>query len=265
MTAPSVCFVAARRASGATRRRSSLVRAHAAASHHSTLSRTPTCCGTTSCEPATAASLQRAASDPVLACPTRTRLLAPALTGPATATAVQATALSARLHRHPPGRAATGRVHQARSERSHRSVGPSPISQLHEHIQVAIKLTCIPGSGKTAIFTSLVHRLPPLIHPETNRTAARVLILVGSIVLAQQAALAVRTRYPTIRVEIEQGAHHASGHADVTVSTYQTLVRQGKFGQRLDKFDPATYKAVIVDEVSARSATMHLRLRGALH
>ncbi|GAA5871216.1 hypothetical protein JCM1840_000149 [Sporobolomyces johnsonii] len=77
------------------------------------------------------------------------------------------------------------------------------------------------GSGKTAMFTSLVHHLPPRIHPVTKEHATRVLIIVSSIQLAQQTAAVVQRSWPNLLVEIEQGENEASGMADVTVATYQ--------------------------------------------
>ncbi|SCZ91483.1 BZ3500_MvSof-1268-A1-R1_Chr1-2g01439 [Microbotryum saponariae] len=115
------------------------------------------------------------------------------------------------------------------------------------------------GSGKTAMFTELIPRLPARIHPDTAQLANRVLILVGTIQLAKQAAEVVKTTYPALHVEVEQGDNDASGFADVTVATFQashsrfdgrTLARSDL--ARLDKFDPSTFKAVIVDEVRTR-------------
>lgn len=54
------------------------------------------------------------------------------------------------------------------------------------------------GSGKTAMFTSLVHHLPPRIHPVTKEHATRVLILVSSIQLAQQTAAVVQRSWPNL-------------------------------------------------------------------
>ncbi|GAA6024337.1 hypothetical protein JCM11491_000381 [Sporobolomyces phaffii] len=103
------------------------------------------------------------------------------------------------------------------------------------------------GSGKTATFTRLISLLPARRHPGTNELATRVLIIVNSIQLAHQTHLAVARAYPRAHVELEQGSKHkASGHADVTIATFQTLGRDG--GKRLDKFDTEYYKAVIVDE-----------------
>lgn len=83
------------------------------------------------------------------------------------------------------------------------------------------------GSGKTAIFTSLIHRLPPLIHPRTGKRAEKVLIVVGAIQLAKQAVETVRRAYPELIVELEQGNNRASGNADVTVATYQVGLSVG--------------------------------------
>ncbi|KAG8925440.1 hypothetical protein FRC02_009683 [Tulasnella sp. 418] len=96
------------------------------------------------------------------------------------------------------------------------------------------------GSGKTTVFCSLIGRIQP---PPDNSRATRALILVNAIELAKQAAEAVRSMYPDLHVEIEQGQKHkASGMADITIATYQTL------RNRVDKFDPSQFKVVIVDE-----------------
>ena len=109
------------------------------------------------------------------------------------------------------------------------------------------------GSGKTTIFGELIEAIPA-----PSATRHRVLILVSSIQLATQAANHISRRYPSLWVEIEQGQKYkASGFADVTVATWQTLIsiERSESGSaaymermRLEKFDPAGYKAVVVDE-----------------
>lgn len=109
------------------------------------------------------------------------------------------------------------------------------------------------GSGKTTIFTHLIDRMPP-----RPTGGDRVLIIVNSIELALQAANAVTSIFPEKSVEIEQGAKYkASGLADVTVATYQTLNRSQ---ERLNKFDPAWYKAVVVDEAHHAAAPSYLNV-----
>lgn len=97
--------------------------------------------------------------------------------------------------------------------------------------------------------------------PEPRPGQHRVLILVSSIQLALQTAQHVARRYPSLWVEVEQGARYkASGLADVTIATWQTLISYenaseqdggaelGGRRRRVEKFDRTTFKAVIVDE-----------------
>lgn len=124
------------------------------------------------------------------------------------------------------------------------------------------------GSGKTTMFTELIARLPN-IEPasseastsfQTSNAGSRVLIVVGSTELAHQAAMAVARAHPHLHVEIEQGARFkASGFADVTVATYQTLVR-GSGSDRLEKFSPDGLKAIIVDEAHHAASPSYLHL-----
>lgn len=105
------------------------------------------------------------------------------------------------------------------------------------------------GSGKTTMFVSLIERI------KAQRPATQALILVNAIELARQAADRARHMLPHWRVEIDQGAKwHASGLADITVATVQTLRRPG----RLDKYDPARFKCVIVDEAHHATSASYL-------
>ena len=66
------------------------------------------------------------------------------------------------------------------------------------------------GSGKTTMFMSLIPRI------ETTDQRSRVLILVGSVELANQAENAAkRILGEGWRVEVEQGKRQASGTADM--------------------------------------------------
>ncbi|KAK7064266.1 DEAD-box family helicase [Favolaschia claudopus] len=110
------------------------------------------------------------------------------------------------------------------------------------------------GSGKTTVFISLLSRIAP---PAANPKASRSLIVVNSIELARQSAEQVARLFPDWTVEIEQGVKHkASGLADVTVATYQTL-RQI---ERVKKFDPACLKAIVIDEAHHAAAPSYRRL-----
>lgn len=103
------------------------------------------------------------------------------------------------------------------------------------------------GSGKTTVFVSLLHKIPI---NNARPLAKNTLIIVNSIELAIQAANQVKHIFPEKTVEIEQGKNIASGFAEVTVATYQTLAR----GDRLSKFPMERIKAVIVDEAHHAAA-----------
>ncbi|PFH54425.1 hypothetical protein AMATHDRAFT_134467 [Amanita thiersii Skay4041] len=110
------------------------------------------------------------------------------------------------------------------------------------------------GSGKTTVFISLLSRISP---PAANPTATSSLIVVNSVELARQSAEQVARLFPDWTVEIEQGTKYkASGAADVTVATYQTLLSNN----RLAKFDPNTTKAIIVDEAHHAAAPSYRKL-----
>ncbi|GJJ13897.1 hypothetical protein Clacol_008154 [Clathrus columnatus] len=105
------------------------------------------------------------------------------------------------------------------------------------------------GSGKTTVFVSLINRLPP------RGKATRALVIVNSVELARQAANQVSTMFPQLSVEIEQGTkYHASGSADITVATYQTLLQP----PRIAKFDPGYLKAIVVDEAHHSAAPSYV-------
>ncbi|KAG6851171.1 hypothetical protein H0H93_015181 [Arthromyces matolae] len=104
------------------------------------------------------------------------------------------------------------------------------------------------GSGKTTVFISLLARIAP---PTSSPAANRSMIIVNSVELARQSADQVSSLFPNWSVEIEQGVkHHASGKADVTIATYQTLLSS----KRLEKFDPTELKAIVVDEAHHAAA-----------
>ncbi|KAK0208060.1 P-loop containing nucleoside triphosphate hydrolase protein [Desarmillaria ectypa] len=108
------------------------------------------------------------------------------------------------------------------------------------------------GSGKTTVFISLLSRLPQI-----NGHGKKALIIVNSIELARQSAEQVVRLFPHWSVEIEQGAKHvASGRADITIATYQTLIQP----ERIKKFKPAVLKGIIIDEAHHAAAPSYRRI-----
>ncbi|EAT87085.1 hypothetical protein HBI56_140460 [Parastagonospora nodorum] len=94
------------------------------------------------------------------------------------------------------------------------------------------------GSGKTVIFTHLIDRIP------TTGDASQTLILAHRRELVEQAARHCTQAYPDKHVDIEMGNNQASGAADITVASVQSITS----GERLQKFDPSRYKLILVDE-----------------
>ncbi|KAF7320371.1 DEAD-box family helicase [Mycena kentingensis (nom. inval.)] len=110
------------------------------------------------------------------------------------------------------------------------------------------------GAGKTVVFTTLLSRIEA---PSGSPNASRALIIVNSIELARQSAGQAQRLFPNWTVEIEQGTKHkASGTADVTVATYQTLLQPA----RVNKFDATRLKAIIVDEAHHAAAPSYRRI-----
>jgi ATP-dependent helicase IRC3 len=105
------------------------------------------------------------------------------------------------------------------------------------HKRMGISLAT--GSGKTVIFTHLIPQVPP-----PTPAATRTLVLAHRRELVEQAARHCARAHPDALVEIEMGAMHASGAADITVASVQSITSR----ERLEKYDPARFKLVLVDE-----------------
>ncbi|TAQ91049.1 hypothetical protein B7494_g589 [Chlorociboria aeruginascens] len=111
----------------------------------------------------------------------------------------------------------------------------SHLDQGHKRLGISLAT----GSGKTVIFTQLIDRIKP--HTDI---AHQTLILAHRQELVEQAARHCTNAYPTKSVEIEMGAMHASGAADITVASVRSIIS----GERMKKFNPKRFKLVLVDE-----------------
>lgn len=100
------------------------------------------------------------------------------------------------------------------------------------------------------IFTQLIDRVQPL-----GKHADQTLILAHRQELVEQAARHCTNAYPTKRVEIEMGSMHASGSADITIASIQSIVSS----DRMFKFDPSRFKLVLVDEAHHIVAPGYMR------
>jgi ATP-dependent helicase IRC3 len=89
------------------------------------------------------------------------------------------------------------------------------------------------------VFTQLIRRIPP-----RTDTATQTLILAHRQELVQQAFRHCVRAYPDKSVEIELGKERATGVADITVASIQSINSKN----RIEKFDPSHFKLVLVDE-----------------
>ncbi|KAK4181859.1 putative ATP-dependent helicase IRC3 [Triangularia setosa] len=121
------------------------------------------------------------------------------------------------------------------------------ISQGHKRLGISLAT----GSGKTVIFTRLIDRVQP-----PNDEATRTLILAHRRELVEQAARHCASAYPGKTIEVELGKLQASGYADITVASLQSILSK----DRLLKFDPSKYKLVLVDEAHHIVAPGYLKI-----
>ncbi|KAL9056957.1 MAG: hypothetical protein Q9162_002623 [Coniocarpon cinnabarinum] len=115
--------------------------------------------------------------------------------------------------------------------------------------QVGVSLAT--GSGKTVIFTELIERTEA-----SHKNATQTLILVHRRELVEQAARHCSARYPEKSVEIEMGNLRASGVADITIASVQSINSK----DRIDKFDSSRFKLILVDEAHHIVASSYLRV-----
>ncbi|RAL08546.1 DEAD/DEAH box helicase [Aspergillus homomorphus CBS 101889] len=109
------------------------------------------------------------------------------------------------------------------------------LSQGHKRLGISLAT----GAGKTVIFTQLIGRIPP-----RDGKNDKALILVHRRELVEQAARHCRLAYPDRTVEIEMGNTVATGHGDIIIASVRSLTSK----DRIEKFNPAHFKLVLVDE-----------------
>ncbi|KAK4231283.1 putative ATP-dependent helicase IRC3 [Podospora fimiseda] len=120
-----------------------------------------------------------------------------------------------------------------------------------ENGQKRLGVSLATGSGKTVIFTHLIDRVQP-----PNELANQTLILAHRRELVEQAAKHCMKTYPNKTVELELSKHWASGTADITVASLQSILSK----DRLQKFDPSRFKLVLVDEAHHIVAPGYLKV-----
>lgn len=108
-----------------------------------------------------------------------------------------------------------------------------------EQGQKRLGISLATGAGKTVVFTQLLDRIKP-----DSKHRTKTLILAHRRELVEQAARHCSLAYPDKTVDIEMGKLQATGMADITVASVQSIIS----GDRIHKFDPRQFKLVLVDE-----------------
>lgn len=109
------------------------------------------------------------------------------------------------------------------------------------------------GSGKTAIFASLI----PLVDPINSR-ASKTLVLAHRQELLVQAFNQISRFAPELKVGLELGAKRPDWDVDVVVASVPTLGRLNS--SKLLEYDINAYKLVIIDEAHHASASTYQRI-----
>lgn len=99
--------------------------------------------------------------------------------------------------------------------------------------------------------------LNPFVHPSIRPSMLMLRCCEGTELL-EQAADRIRATNPSLRVSIEQGSMDADWDADVVVASVPTLGRAKS--ARIERFDPAEFKCIVIDEAHHATASTYLRI-----
>ncbi|KAG2176795.1 hypothetical protein INT44_007459 [Umbelopsis vinacea] len=104
------------------------------------------------------------------------------------------------------------------------------------------------GSGKTVVMANLVSKIPA-----RSPKATKTLVLAHREELLEQAQRQISSINPTLKVVIDRGRLKPDiDSADVVVASVPTLGRVGS--ERLDRYDPEAFKAILIDEAHHAAA-----------
>lgn len=104
---------------------------------------------------------------------------------------------------------------------------------------------------RKVIFSHLIDRVP-----SPTPDASQTLILAHRRELVEQAARHCRSLYPDKHVDVEMGSQHATGLADITVASVQSIIS----GDRLMRYNPNRFKLLLVDEAHHIVAPSYLEV-----
>src|SRR5581483_2135454 len=105
------------------------------------------------------------------------------------------------------------------------------------------------GTGKTVVFANL---------PNHHGLRGRIMVLVHTEELVNQAVDKIRKWNPSYNVDIEKAEQWTSTNANVIVASVATLGREGS--ERLKRFKPEEFDAIICDEAHHSTADSYIRI-----
>ncbi|KAI5785092.1 putative mitochondrial ATP-dependent helicase irc3 [Peziza echinospora] len=103
------------------------------------------------------------------------------------------------------------------------------------------------------IFTQLIERVPP-----RTEQATQTLILVHRRELVEQARIHCQRHYPDKVIEVEMANQVASGLADITLASVQSITSK----DRLQKYDPNNFNLILIDECHHAVSETYLKVLG---
>ncbi|WPK25239.1 hypothetical protein PUMCH_002545 [Australozyma saopauloensis] len=109
------------------------------------------------------------------------------------------------------------------------------------------------GGGKTVVMS---HLIPKIQSPSQQRS--KTLVLAHKEELVRQIAQTLRRVNPTLCVDIDMQRQKPSPEADIIVGSVPTLVRL----TRLNWYDPAQFKAIVLDECHHATASSWTKILG---
>ncbi len=105
--------------------------------------------------------------------------------------------------------------------------------------------------GCQVIFTQLIDRIKP-----RSEVATQTLVLAHRRELVEQAARHCANAYPDKTIDVEMGKLRASGTADITLASLQSLLSKDRYL----KLDPGRFKLILVDEAHHIVAPGYLKI-----
>uniref|UniRef100_A0A060T456 ARAD1C38984p n=1 Tax=Blastobotrys adeninivorans TaxID=409370 RepID=A0A060T456_BLAAD len=135
--------------------------------------------------------------------------------------------------------------------RSYQEECISSVSKAFESGLRRVGVSLSTGGGKTVIFSHLIDRVPNF-----QGRGGKTLVLAHREELVFQAYEKLAAIHPQKVIEVEMASTHATGEADITVASVQSIARPN----RISKFSPEDFKLIIIDEAHHAAAPNYIKI-----